>query len=204
MMSNAPFTTLALKAFNHVLKQESWAQDLLIKHESKHIEIKHPFGKLGITITHGFLSPTEEVLDSQPAVCFEISQEAIWAFLGNGKSAAMKYLRISGDVELAADLNRLATDLHWELEEDLSKIIGDQAAFAVHQQAKKVVEQGQEAVKDLQVGVRDYLVFEKEVLLGKNQFDEYKSQLRTLRDQLERTEKRIQRLEQELSTRSVS
>ena len=176
----------------------------MIKHESKHIEIKHPFGKLGITITHGFLSSTEEVINSQPAVCFEISQEAIWAFLGNGKSAAMKYLRISGDVELAADLNRLATDLHWELEEDLSKIIGDQAAFAVHQQAKKVVEQGQEAVKDLQVGVRDYLVFEKEVLLGKNQFDEYKSQLRTLRDQLERTEKRIQRLEQELSTRSVS
>ena len=124
----------------------------------KHID---PFGKLGITITHGVLSPTEEGLDSQPAGCVEISQEAIWAFLGNGKSAAMKYLRISGDVELAADLNRLATDLHWELEEDLSKIIGDQAAFAVHQQAKKVVEQGQEAVKDLQVGVRDYLVFEK-------------------------------------------
>jgi len=45
MMSNAPFTTLALKAFNHVLKQESWAQGILIKHESKQIEIKHPFGK---------------------------------------------------------------------------------------------------------------------------------------------------------------
>mgnify|MGYP007082916736 FL=1 len=49
-------------------------------------------------------------------------------------------IRIEGDVQLAAEVNWLIDHVKWDVEEDLSRIIGDAPAHMVAQKAKKVVD----------------------------------------------------------------
>lgn len=207
-----PLSDAACKALNHLVKQEAWAHDLLRRHEGKLICLDLPIGKMHFLIQGGYFAKddttntageeigAEQNVIVQPSVSFQVSQEAIWAFLSNGKTGALKHVKIAGDVDFASDLNQLANNLHWELEEDLSKLFGDAIANKLTQESKMMFVQGQSAIADLQKGVRDYLVNEKNALVGSHDLDRLKSELRTLRDDVERTEKRIERLLQKMAS----
>ena len=121
----------------------------------------------------------------------------------DGKGAAMKFVRISGDVDLAADLNRLFAELRWEAEEDLSKLIGDAPSRRIIVESKKVFTQANNAVEDLKIGVRDFFVNERNILLGANQFNDFKSEIRLLRDQLDRAEKKLNHIEQRINNKET-
>ena len=193
-MTQFSVPSLILKAINHLVEQEKWAHDLLLSRENQIIAISLPVGNFQLMIQNGLLANTGDNT-GVAAVSLEISQEAIWAFLREGKSAAMKFVRISGDVDFAADLNRLAADLKWEAEEDLAKLIGDAPSRRILLESKKLFQQASLAVDDLKLGLRDYLVNEKNTLLGAQQFNDFKSEIRLLRDQLDRTEKKIIQLD---------
>ena len=197
-MTQFSVPTLILKAINHVIEQEKWARDLLLSREDQIIAISLPVGKFQLVIQNGLLTNTSDNT-GVAAVSLEISQEAIWAFLREGKSGAMKFVRISGDVDFAADLNRLAADLKWEAEEDLAKLIGDAPSRRILLESKKLFQQASLAVDDFKLGLRDYLVNEKNTLLGAQQFNEFKSEIRLLRDQLDRTEKKIIQLDESIN-----
>jgi ubiquinone biosynthesis protein UbiJ len=138
-----------------------------------------------------------------PSVILSIPQEAIWTFLKDGKSGAMKFVKISGDIDFAADLNRLAADLKWEVEEDLSKLVGDATARRVVLESQKMVHQTQLAMNDLKVGIRDYLVYEKNILVDSQQMNDFKSELRLLRDQIDRAEKKVNQLQQAFNSKQT-
>jgi ubiquinone biosynthesis protein UbiJ len=197
-MTQFSVPTLILKAINHVIEQEKWARDLLLSREDQIIAISLPVGKFQLVIQNGLLTNTSDNT-GVAAVSLEISQEAIWAFLREGKSGAMKFVLISGDVDFAADLNRLAADLKWEAEEDLAKLIGDAPSRRILLESKKLFQQASLAVDDFKLGLRDYLVNEKNTLLGSQQFNEFKSEIRLLRDQLDRTEKKIIQLDESIN-----
>jgi ubiquinone biosynthesis accessory factor UbiJ len=197
-MAQFSVPALILKSINHVIEQEKWAHDLLLSREGQIVAISLPVGNFQLMIQNGLLANTSDNT-GVAAVSLEISQEAIWAFLREGKSGAMKFVRISGDVDFAADLNRLAADLKWEAEEDLAKLIGDAPSRRILLESKKLFQQASLAVDDFKLGLRDYLVNEKNTLLGAQQFNEFKSEIRLLRDQLDRTEKKIIKLDESIN-----
>jgi ubiquinone biosynthesis protein UbiJ len=197
-MAQFSVPSLILKSINHVIEQEKWAHDLLLSREGQIVAISLPVGNFQLMIQNGLLANTSDNT-GVAAVSLEISQEAIWAFLREGKSGAMKFVRISGDVDFAADLNRLAADLKWEAEEDLAKLIGDAPSRRFVLESKKLFQQASLAVDDFKLGLRDYLVNEKNTLLGAQQFNEFKSEIRLLRDQLDRTEKKIIKLDESIN-----
>jgi ubiquinone biosynthesis protein UbiJ len=47
-------------------------------------------------------------------------------------------IRVEGDVQLAAEVNWLADHVRWDLEEDLSRIVGDAPAHLMAQGARTV------------------------------------------------------------------
>jgi ubiquinone biosynthesis protein UbiJ len=199
-MAQIPVPTFIINALNHLIAQEHWAQELLMPHSHKVISVSVPLGQAFLMINDGsFTNAHQENIS--PSVSFDISKEAIWAFIKEGKPAALKYIRISGDVDLAADLNHLVADLKWEAEEDLAQIIGDAPSHLIFRESKKILHQGQTAVQSLQTSIRDYLVHEKNVLVDKNNFTQFKSDLRQLRDHLDRTEKKVALLERQILDR---
>lgn len=209
-----PIVEIACKVLNHLIMQEAWAHRLLGLQEGKVLLLQLPVGEVMLQINGGYfssyqLSSNETAIDPQdnqtiiqPSVTFTVSQEAVWGYLSGGKTAALKHVKIAGDVDFASDLNRLATDLHWEVEEDLSKLFGDAVATKITKRSKTMISQGQAAIADLQTGIKGYLVNEKNILVDQATFVALKSELRVLRDDVERSEKRIERLMQHLQNKN--
>jgi ubiquinone biosynthesis protein UbiJ len=201
-MANLPVPSVALRALNHLIEQERWAHDLLLPRTGQSISITLPIGGFQIAIQEGmFVNATDTTKTS--SVSLSISQEAIWSFLKEGKSGAMKFVKISGDIDFAADLNRLAADLKWEVEEDLSQFLGDAPARRIVLESQKMFHQTQLAMSDLKGGIRDYLVHEKNILVDSQQMNDFKSELRLLRDQLDRAEKKVNQLEQAINSKQT-
>jgi ubiquinone biosynthesis protein UbiJ len=53
-------------------------------------------------------------------------------------AGAMPEVRIEGDVQFAAEVNWLVDNLRWDVEEDLSRILGDVTAHRVCELARTV------------------------------------------------------------------
>ena len=49
-------------------------------------------------------------------------------------------VRIVGDVQLAAEVNWLVDHVRWDIEEDLSRLLGDAPAHAAGQMARRMVQ----------------------------------------------------------------
>lgn len=130
----------------------------------------------------------------EPNVKLTIGSDALSAFVAGGQDAAAQHVKVSGDVDLAHAMSKLAGQLRWEFEEDLSKLVGDAMAHRIVQVAKKANTYSQAAVKDVGGSIFEYLVHEKPTLVQQEELTHYKNNLRQLRDDVERIEKRIERL----------
>jgi ubiquinone biosynthesis protein UbiJ len=130
----------------------------------------------------------------EPNVKLTIGSDVLSAFVAGGQDAAAQHVKVSGDVDLAHAMSKLAGQLRWEFEEDLSKLVGDAMAHRIVQAAKKANTYGQAAVKDVGGSIFEYLVHEKPTLVQQEELTHYKNNLRQLRDDVERIEKRIERL----------
>ena len=203
-MANHLIPTFVLMAINHLVAQEDWAQKIIDKHVSKSIALQLPFARFVLVIRPGGFSNASPEGEMEPKVSLEVAREAIFEFLSNGKSGAAKYVRISGDVDLAHDLSKLASNLRWEAEEDLAKWIGDAPAHRVNIEARKAFDAGKRASQDLRGGIRDYLVHEKKAVVDVKEFEIFKSEIRQLRDALDRSEKRIERILKSLKQEDLS
>ncbi len=109
----------------------------------------------------------------------------------DGFAGLMREVRIEGDAELAATLGRLAKELRWDAEEDLSRLVGDIAAHRMANgakdffaNAKKFMDEGRETFVRRAVAPEGSLIAEVELT-------QFKGQLRALRDDLDRLEQRV-------------
>jgi ubiquinone biosynthesis protein UbiJ len=211
--STRPITSAAIcHGINHVLAGEPWASSELAKHAGKAIALEMPFGRFAVQINNkGLLeaarhsdestqNPDGEVLSPvRTALVLTISSQALATLLTSGgpiRENAFKSVTIAGDADLAQLLGRLAGQLRWEYEEDLSKLIGDAPAHFAVAQGKKIASAGKAAGRDLLENTVEYLSEEKKVLLNQRDFAIHKNQLMELRDGVERLDKRIALLQQ--------
>jgi ubiquinone biosynthesis protein UbiJ len=212
-ISAGPITSAAIcHGINHVLAGEPWASAELAKHAGKAIALEMPFGRFAVKITNSGLleavrhaDRTTEIFDGETAppirtaLVLTISSQALSTLLTSSdpiRENAFKSVTIAGDADLAQLLGRLAGQLRWEYEEDLSKIIGDAPAHFAVAQGKKIASAGRAAGLDLLENAVEYLSEEKQVLLNQRNFAIHKNQLMELRDSVERLDKRIALLQQ--------
>ena len=188
----------ACRGINHVLGTEPWASAELARHADKTILLQLPFGKLCFAIKpEGLLESLKEI--GSPSLTLEVSAAALSSLAGSSGSLreqAFKAVKITGDADLAQLLGRLAGQLRWEYEEDLSRLVGDAPANFAVRQGKKFVSATRSAAADLLDNVVEYVSEEKKVLLNKRDFTVRKSEISELRESVDRLEKRIQLLEQ--------
>ncbi|MDO5102827.1 MAG: hypothetical protein Q4D91_08030 [Lautropia sp.] len=119
------------------------------------------------------------------------SADALFAALKEGPQALGASLRIEGDVMLASALGQLARSLHWDVEEDLSRVVGDVAAHragmgwrAAREQASVVRERARDALVQ-------HLSHDEGVLVSRAAFDAFTHDLRRLDQQLAQLEARV-------------
>ncbi len=122
---------------NHVLMQEKEAQARLARQSGSIISLRWRMLTMRVAATPAGLL---ECLGPQgPSdLSLIVTEESPAALLQTLAVGAKPNVKIEGDVQLAAEVNWLADHVRWDVEEDLSRVIGDAPAHALAGVARQV------------------------------------------------------------------
>jgi ubiquinone biosynthesis protein UbiJ len=109
--------------------------------------------------------------------------------------SAFREVEMQGDPELAGEVAFLAKNLRWDVEEDLSKLVGDAAANRAVATARAAAHWGKDASERLAAGAAEYITEEKPLVATRVKVEDFLAGVTELRDSVERLDKRIERLE---------
>jgi ubiquinone biosynthesis accessory factor UbiJ len=128
---------------------------------------------------------------------------AFMRLLGPQPEAALRggSVHIQGDAEIAQTFSELLKHARPDLEEELSRLVGDVAAHQLGNVARSLIGFGQRAAATFTQNVSEYLQEEGRDVPSRTEADEFIADVDKLRDDVERIEARISMLER---TRSGS
>lgn len=188
------FTNPAVGAVNHVLRSAPLAMERLRPHAGRTVEFR--VGPMTVALT---IQTTGEVLGAVPGAARDLTVRIspfLLPRLAAGEEAAFRDLEMLGDMELAQEVSYLARNLTWDVEEDLSKVVGDIAAHRLVGAGRAVSQWGRDATLRAAQGAAEYWTEESPLIASRVKVDGFVREVSELRDALERLEKRIERLGQ--------
>ena len=131
---------------NHVLMQEPQAMERLARQKDRVVLVQWqqwsfriimtPAGLLDLADVHVAPDLTLVVTDTSP---LSIAQAVM--------RGAKPNVRVEGDVQLAAEVNWLVDHVRWDIEEDLSRVMGDVPAHGLVQAARGLAQALQQFVR---------------------------------------------------------
>jgi ubiquinone biosynthesis accessory factor UbiJ len=132
---------------NHVLQQEPEAMQRLARQKGRVVKLAWQQFTLLLTATPvGLLAVAsqQDKTSSKIDLLLEITDTDL-ANLGRKLMLGEKpNVRIEGDIQLAAEVQWLAQNVKWDLEDDLARVIGDVPAHHVTRAARAVQDKLQE------------------------------------------------------------
>ena len=97
---------------------------------------------------------------------------------------------------LAHSISQVLTQLHWDIEDDISQIIGDIPANQLSQATQHIFTEGKSASQNFLAMLTEYLQEEKVLLAKKTHVDQFTQDVDALRSHLARLEKKFSKLQQ--------
>lgn len=182
----------ALAAVNHLLAQASWAREKLqpFAGQCAHLTLP-PFSALFSITAEGLVAaPPAEVTAT---VTIDLPASAPLLAL-QGKAAVMRAARITGPADFAQELGYVIQHLRWDVEEDLSRVVGDIAAHRLTTGVSAVAAWQREKLKNLAENFAEYLTEERPAIARRLAIADFSAEVDCLRDDVARLEKRLQRL----------
>ena len=196
------FTRAALSGLNHLLRGASWARERLAPHAGRKVRVllplAPPLASPPSSATWNFDFGIDEtgllVAASLAEADVEIELPADAPLLALfGRDQLLKKLRVRGSAELAETLNFVLPRLRWDVEEDLSKLVGDIAAQRLVQGARGLADWRQQAAERLAQNVAEYLTEEQTLLVKRADLAGFSADLAQLANSLEQLQARVQR-----------
>src|SRR5690606_18669275 len=178
---------------NHLLAREEWARERLLPHAGRVVHIRvSPAPALRLRITERGLIEAADADD--PALTLTLRAGNLPGLVRQDE-AALREIGIEGDTALAADIQFLFRHLRWEVEEDLSRVVGVAAAPRLAQTGRDFMAWQRDAAGRAGENVAEYLQEEARLLVQRADVEAFGRDAATLRDAVERLEKRLLKLE---------
>jgi ubiquinone biosynthesis accessory factor UbiJ len=184
----------AVRGLNHFLSRELQARESLRPMAGRVARIESAGGFLNFAVhfavgADGLL----EASDSEPNVTIALSPRAVPSAMKD-PDALLRDAHVTGDAELARALSQVAARLRPDLEEDLSRVIGDAAAVRVVSALRNASDRAADTGQRLARNVADYLSGESGMLVSRAPLDELAAEVAELAQAVERLADRIGRL----------
>jgi ubiquinone biosynthesis protein UbiJ len=199
-----------VKFLNHVLADYPLARDLLKADTGKTIEATVGIASVRLRVSQNgdfeLVGRTKSAADSvpdaapevpllvtlgaPPDVAFRIPANLL-PRLASGDESAFSEVAFEGNSEFASTLSSIARNINWDVEEDLSQVIGDMAARRIVGSASATRLFIREAESRLLANVAEYLTEEKRAFTSKQELESLASVNENLRDALARLEAKI-------------
>ena len=123
---------------NHVLMQESEAQARLARQAGRIVEARWRIFVVRLVTTPAGLLDVAPAA-GQPDLTLTLTEESPWELAQAALRGDKPAVRIAGDVQFAAEINWLVEHVRWDLEEDLSRLVGDAPAHAIGDVGRRMV-----------------------------------------------------------------
>ena len=185
-------------AMNHLLRNANWARERLA-----------PFAGASVRFVLAPLSSTFAIAedgtlhvaaaDSEPAATIKLTPSTAARLVLLKDESARADVEVEGDAALAGALTGVLSTLRWDVEEDLSRLIGDIAAHRVVKAGHAFAESQRAAARNLARSVGEYVTEERPLVVAREALRAFAQAVDDLRDDTERLEKRIERLVRERS-----
>jgi ubiquinone biosynthesis accessory factor UbiJ len=123
---------------NHVLQQEPEAQARLKRQSGRVVEAHWRQFNVRLQATPAGLvdlGPVTQIPDLQ----LTLAEESPFSLARTALRGDKPPVRIAGDVQLAAEVQWLVDHVRWDLEEDLSRLVGDAPAHAIGDVGRRMV-----------------------------------------------------------------
>ncbi len=181
---------------NHVLAPAQWARDSLADHAGKIAVFDlFPLRVAVIVESDGTLRAAPE--HATPAVTIRLNYATALQILAEGEEAWRK-AAVEGDTEFAAAISRVAANLRWDVEEDLSRVFGDIVAHRMAATGRSAAAWPKQAAVSLAESAAEFLTEEKHLLVTPLRAAEFVRDVDDLRDAVERLDKRVERLQRQV------
>ena len=190
---SSPFPHPATRALNHVLRSAPLAMERLRRHAGRTAAFQ--VGPLTLAFT---VQTNGEVTAALPAASRDLTVRLspfLLPRLAAREEAAYREIEMQGDMELAHEISFLARHLTWDVEEDLSKVVGDIAAHRIVAGAREVAGWGREAVLRASQGAAEYWTEESPLIASRVKVESFLRDVSELRDAVERLDKRVRTME---------
>ena len=188
-------TSIAVSPINHVLRRENWACRRLQSYSGKTIGIKiFPLVRLNLMVqTSG---EVKEITKPNGVDTTLTLSPIVLAGLLAREEKVFDRIEVSGDSDLAAELIDIGKHIHFNVEQDLSKIIGDIPAHRMADVGEQVVKWHANSLTNLSEAWAEYCLEEQPLLTKSSCIDEFTIQVDKLKDDLDRLDRRIKSLTQ--------
>ena len=120
---------------NHILMQETEATQRLARQKGSVVLMQWRLFSIKLVATPAGLLDIATP-ESKPDLVLVVTETSPLALVQAVLRGDKPTVRIEGDVQLAAEVNWLVDHVRWDLEEDLSRVLGDAPAYALGQVAR--------------------------------------------------------------------
>lgn len=188
------FARQAISALNHLLSGETWARERLRAFAGQHARLQAGPVRLELLVDgEGYFRRPEAGHDVSPAVTIELPSDAPLRFVTD-RNSIFAAARISGTADFAETLGFVFRNLRWDVEEDLSKVVGDVIAYRMVRAGEALMGWQKQAARNLAANTVEYLSEESGLIVPKREAVRFAGDLAELAEALERLEKRVSKL----------
>lgn len=185
-----PFTAALAAAFiNHVLKDAPSARLRLAAQAGKRIA----FDLAGLVIrleidVAGQMAEADAEKDIHTTIHLTPGQ---WLRLAMKDDKVVRELRVEGDMQLAQTVSHLAETVRWDVEEDLSKVIGDVAAHRLVKTVREWLDARMAGARSMAHAAVEYAEEEANILAKRRHIEQFVREVDEVREATDRLEKRL-------------
>ena len=192
---------LISQLLQHITNQNNWSRKHLIPFagnvlQFNFVPIKVKFiiledGSLGVPPDHAI---ADAIIHIPPSLAIRL--------MANDDSAKMQ-IKIDGDTHLASEVSKVLQHMRWDIEDDLSKVIGDIPANKMIAVAKESTHALKKQSINLAEMLKEYWQEEKPVLAKQWQINQFNASVDNLRSDVSRLEKRLSKLKKRIQESST-
>ncbi len=183
----------ALGLLNHVLSEEDWARDRLAGFAGQTARLEFAKAAWVVRISDAGLLDVVEA-GSPATVCIRLPDDALVRALTD-RASLFTSATIAGSADLAETLGFVFRNIRWDVEHDLSRLLGDIVARRVLQVARSIAGWPIGSARGLTLAAAEFFTQEEATVACRRDVEDFCAAVDVLRDDTSRVEKRLARAE---------
>ena len=186
---------LKIILINHLLNQNDWMQSKLKPYSGMIIQLEIDALLLKFAVDNkGQLSANSSEIS--PDACIQMTIKSLIELITQKKRNG---ITVKGNLDLANDFSKVIEVLEWDIEEDLSHVIGDIPATEITKISKRLLKDTKNNIRNLAENFIEYWQEENKILSKNHDLDIFNGHVDELAEDVDRVEAKINSYIKDLS-----